>query len=123
MVRSLVRAEPIEHQVGTDKTFNIALYDDDGTLLDVTGKTAEFKMYKAEARRGRKPFEETSVLNKSTTAGTLTLTTGNAAVSILAGDLDQLSGDHWYIVLVTTTASGAIAHRAEGSMFLRRQTL
>lgn len=121
MTRTLVRAEPIEHQVGADKTHNITLYDDDGTLLDVTGKTAAFKLYDGIPRRGRKPWKGNAVLTKTSAAGEITLTTGNAAVAILDTDLQRKSGAHWYVVLITTTASGLVAHRAEGEIFLRRE--
>ena len=120
MVRSLVRAEPIEIQVGADKTLNVVLYDDDGSLLSVTGKTAEFKLYKAVSRRARKPWAGNALLGKTSVAGEIALTDGQAAVTIADTDLARLSGVHWYIVLITTTSSGAIAHRAEGEIFLRR---
>lgn len=120
MVRSLTRAEPIEIMGGTDKTLNIAMYDDDGSALSVTGKTAQFKLYKSVPRRAGKPFSGNPLLSKSSVAGEIALTDGQAAVTIAATDLDDLSGLHWYIVLVTTTASGAIAHRAEGELFLKR---
>lgn len=114
MVRSLIRSEPIEHQVGTDKTFNIPLYDESGPL-DVTGKTGEFKLYPAVPRRGRKPWTGNALFETSPV-----LTTGNAAVTITNIDLDGKSGPHWYSILITTTASGAIAHGAEGEIMLRR---
>ena len=120
MVRSLTRAEPIEIMGGTDKTLNMAMYDDDGSALSVTGKTAQFKLYRSVPRRAAKPFSGNPLLSKSSTAGEIALTDGQAAVTIGATDLDDLSGLHWYIVLVTTTASGAIAHRAEGELFLKR---
>ena len=119
MVRSLTRAEPIEHQVGADRTHNIALYDDAGAALDVTGVTAQFKLYKAVPRRARKPWSGDVLLTKTSAAGQIALTAGQAAVTIADTDLDGKSGPHWYIVLITTTATGAIAHRAEGEMFLR----
>ena len=121
MVRSLTRAEPVELQGGADKTLNIALYDAAGDPLVVTGKTAEFKMYDAVARRARKPWTGNPVLEKTSAAGEIVLSSGNAAVSIQDTDLDGKSGDFWYIVLVTTTADGSVAHGAEGEVFLRRR--
>ena len=120
MVRSLTRAEPIEIQGGTDKTLNIALYDDDGSLLTVAGKTAQFKLYKSVPRRAAKPFSGNPLLSKTSAAGEIALTDGQAAVTIAATDMDNLSGLHWYIVLITTTSGGAIEHRAEGELFLKR---
>lgn len=121
MVRSLTRAEPFELQVGADITRNIALYDAAGDPLVVTGKTAEFRLYEAVARRARKPWTGNAVLTKTSAAGEIVLTAGNAAVTILDTDLARLAGDYWYIVLITTTADGSVAHGAEGEAFLRRR--
>ena len=120
MVRSLPLAEPLDIFVGADKTLNIALYDDDGSALSVTGKTAEFKLYKAVPRRARKSWTGNVLLSKTSAAGEIALTDGQAAVTIGDTDLDRKSGAHWYVVLITTTATGAIRRGAEGEIFLRR---
>lgn len=123
MVRSLVRAEPLEFQVGADGVLNVALWDSAGAALDVSGKTARFLMYEGVSRRGRKPWTGNAVLEKTSVAGDIALTTGNAAVSIDDADLDRRSGAHWYTVFMTTTADGSVAHGAEGEIFLRRSPL
>lgn len=120
MVRSLPLAEPLDIFVGADRTLNIPLYGDDGSLLSVTGKTAEFKLYKAVPRRARKAWTGNALLSKTSAAGEIALTDGQAAVTIGDTDLDGKSGAHWYVVLITTTSGGAVRHAAEGEIFLRR---
>lgn len=119
MVRSLRRAEPSEYQVGADGTLTISLYDDAGAALSVAGKTAEWKLYKAVPRRGRKPWTGSALLTKTSAALQIALSAGQAVVTIADTDLDGLSGPHWWIIKVTTTAGGAIAHRGEGEIMLR----
>lgn len=119
MARRLRRSEPTELQVGADATLNIPLWDSAGAKLTVTGLTASFQLYKAVPGRGRKPFKGNVVLTKTSAAGTVALTEGNAAVTIADTDLANRAGAFWFILLLTTTATGAIAHGAEGIVNIR----
>lgn len=120
MVRSLVRNELAEHQVGADNTLNIALWDGADALV-VTGMTAAFKLYRGKPGRARKPWTGNAVLTKTSAAGEITLTDGNAAVAIADTDLADKSGSYWFILLLTTTATGAVAHRSQGQIELRAE--
>lgn len=119
MSLSLRRSEPMEHMVGTDSILTIPLWGSDGAALSVTGKTGEFRLYDARPRRGRKPWTGNPVLTKTSAAGQITLSAGSAAVTIADTDLARKSGLHWFVLLLTTTASGAIEQAAMGRIDLK----
>lgn len=119
MVRSLRRSQPQEIMVGVDSTVTIPLWGSDGAALSVTGKTGEFRLYQAIPRRGRKPWRGNPVLTLTSAAGQIALSSGSAAVTIADTDLSRKSGLHWFVLLLTTTATGAIEHAAQGRIDLK----
>ena len=115
---SLRRSVLKEIAVGLDSTVSIPLYDSSVDALDPTGYTAEWKLFRGVARRTRKPFTGSSVLTKTSDAGEITLSNGNASVAILAADLALYSGDMWQ-VLTLTDGSGNITQQVQGPVILR----
>ena len=118
MTRSLRRSEPIELAVGLDATINLPLYTASVGFLDPSSYTAEWNLFRAVPRRGRKPFVGSAVLTKTSAASQITLTTGNAAVAIADTDLDLKSGAFWQ-VLTLTDGSGNITQQAQGPVTVR----
>ena len=112
------RLEPEEIAVGTDWTNNIALYDDDGSATAVAGASATWRLYRGVARRVRRPHTGTPVLEKTSAAGQITLSAGNAAVVIADTDLSLESGDFWQELLFTDSA-GAVTVKGQGRVHLR----
>lgn len=118
MARQLRRFEPQEFAVGTDGELAISLDDASGTPLNVTGASAEWKLFKAVPRRRRKPFTGNAVLEKTSAAGGIALENGLATVSIADTDLDGKSGAHWHVIRITDSA-GTVTHFGQGELFLR----
>lgn len=118
MTQTLRRAEPTELAVGLDTTITLPLYDSSAALLDPTGYTATWKLFRAVPRRGRKPFTGTAVLTKTSAAGQITLSTGSAAIAIADTDLAQKSGAYWQ-VLTLTDGSGNVTQQAQGPVQVR----
>ena len=117
MSRDLRRFKEIEYAVGTDGTITIALKDSDGDDLNVTGSSAAWKVYKAVPRRRRKPWTGQSVASKTSTAGEIALTAGQAVVTITNTDLDGKSGRFMQILQITDS-SGNVTHLGHGPLFL-----
>lgn len=115
----LFRLEPVDLVAGVDDTIVIALYDSNNDLLSVTGKTAEWKLYRGVARRGRKPFRGAAILTKTSAAGDIALSDGSATVTITDSDLASYAGQFWQAIEITTTSGGAIAHHGQGPVRLR----
>ena len=118
MARDLRRFEPLELAVGTDSTLNIELYESDADLLNVLGSTAEWKVYTAVPRRRRKPFTGSVLLTKTSAAGQITLTSGNAAIALDNTDFASKSGLYWHFLQITDS-SGNITHLGQGELWLR----
>jgi hypothetical protein len=118
-MRSITRFPPIEHAAGTDLTLGIGLFADNGDTLEIVGgMSAAWKLYRAVPRRGRKPFKGNPVLEKTSAAGGVTLTDGNAAVAIAAADLAGKSGVFWQ-TLAVTDAGGDVACYGQGEVLIR----
>lgn len=119
MTRALRRIEDMEHAVGTDGTLALPLYDGSGDELDVTGLTAEWRLFRAEPRRRHEPFTGGLLASKTSAAGQIALTEGLAAVTVLDTDFDSLKGRYWQMIRLTETASGDIVEYASGFLHLR----
>lgn len=117
MSRDLRRFKEIEYAVGTDGTITIALKDSAGADLSVVGASASWRVYKAVPRRRRKPWEGQSVLAKTSAAGEIALTAGQAVVTIDNADLDGKSGRYMQILQITDN-SGNVTHLGMGELFL-----
>lgn len=120
MPRSIRRLPPVELVGETDDTITIPLYDDSNALLSVTGKTARWVLYRGVPKRGRKPFRGTVVLEKTSAAGEIALTDGQAVVTIANSDLAaRQSGEYWQSIEVTTTSGSTIESSGSGPVSLR----
>ncbi len=117
MSRDLRRFHEVEYAVGTDGTITIALKDSGGDNLNVTGSSASWKVYKAVPRRRRKPWTGQTVLSKTSTAGEIALTAGQAVITITNSDLDGKSGRYMQILQITDS-SGNVTHLGHGPLFL-----
>lgn len=119
MARSLRRFEPIEIQSGTDDTITITL-NDGLTALGVVGASAAWQLYEGVPRRRFKPFNGLSKLAKTSAAGEITLTTGQAVVAIAPADLDGLVGEYWQVIQITDS-SGNVTHQGQGRVIVQAQ--
>ena len=117
MSRDLRRFHEMEHAVGTDGTITIALKDSSGDALGIAGASASWKVYKAVPRRRAKPWTGNAVLTKTSAAGEIALTTGQAVITITDGDLDGKKGRYMQILQITDS-SGNITHLGRGELFL-----
>ena len=94
MSRDLRRFKEMEYAVGTDGTITIALKDSAGDDLSVVGVSAEWRVYKAVPRRRSRPWEAEARLIKTSVAGGIALSAGQAVVTIGNTDLEGRSGRH-----------------------------
>ena len=117
MSRDLRRFREMEYAVGTDGTITIALKDSAGADLSVVGASASWNVYKAVARRRSKPWTGNAVLTKTSVAGEIALTAGQAVVTIDNADLDGKSGRYMQILRITDN-SGNVTHLGMGELFL-----
>ncbi len=118
MSRDLRRFKEMEYAVGTDGTITIALKDSAGANLGVVGATAQWDVYLAVPRRRKKPWTGNVVLQKTSAAGQIALTVGQAVVTIDSdSDFDGKSGRFMQILRITDS-SGNVTHLGMGELFL-----
>jgi hypothetical protein len=117
MSRDLRRFREMEYAVGTDGTITIALKDSAGADLSVVGASASWNVYKAVPRRRSKPWTGNTVLTKTSVAGDIALTAGQAVITIDAADFDGKSGRYMQILQITDNA-GNVTHLGMGELFL-----
>ncbi len=117
MSRDLRRFREMEYAVGTDGTITIALFDSAGAALAVAGASAEWRVYRAVPRRRRRPWDAEARLIKTSVAGGIALSTGQAVITIANTDLGGRSGRHTQILQITD-ASSNITHLGMGELFL-----
>ncbi len=121
MARDLRRFKEMEYAVGTDGTITIALKTAAGGDLAIVGATADWKSYLCVPRRRKKPWTGLVVLQKTTAAGEIALTAGQAVVTIKAADFDGKSGRYWQTLRITDS-SGNVTHLGMGELFLVANT-
>ncbi len=118
MARDLRRFKEMEYAVGTDGTITIALKDSAGADLAIVGASAQWDVYLAVPRRRAKPFTGNVVLQKTSAAGQIALTLGQAVITISSdSDFDGKQG-RFHQILRITDSSGNVTHLGMGELFL-----
>ena len=118
MSRGLRRFVEMEYAVGTDGTITITLKDSAGDPLGVVGASAHYWIYLAVPRRRKKPWTGNAELEKTSVAGEIALTTGQAVVTITNADLGGKSG-RFYHMLRVTDSSAKVTLLGGGELFLQ----